>query len=98
MSFQSKYRTFGKSCSISPVLVIPVLDNLAITPSRMAELVDQGIPVSSSVLGGSFNDGVSNPSWDIPIDQQRGVDIASVWQRQMDARSNITNKVSVKNG
>lgn len=96
MSFQKKYLTFGRTCSISSNVVIPVQPNLAITPSQMAVLVDDGIPVSSSLLSGSFNDGVSNPSWDIPIDLRRGVDVAEVWNAQRSSRNNITSKVTSK--
>lgn len=96
MSFNLKYRKFGKVCSISSEMVIPVIPNLAITPSKMAELVDSGIPVSSSVLGANYFDGESNPSWDLPADLRRGVDIASVWQAQRDARQNVTSRVVTK--
>lgn len=97
MSFQSKYRVFGRSYSPSTHCDIIVQPNLAITPSRMAELVDQGIPVSSSIISGMAFDGVNNPSWDLPIDQKRGVDVAEVWQAQRSARKIITSKVVVKN-
>lgn len=96
MSFQSKYCHFGRSCRLDSNLVIPVQDGLAITPSRMAELVEQGIPVSSSVLSAGADDGVSNPSWDIPIDQKRGVDVATVWESQQTSRKHITSKFTVK--
>lgn len=94
MSFQRKYMSFGKICTLSQDLHIPVQDNLAITPSKMAELVDQGIPVSASLLSGVADDGIANPSWDLPIDQRRGVDVAEVWCAQRSARENITSKVS----
>lgn len=96
MSFNRKYLTFGNVCTIPNELPIVVQPNLAITPSRMAELVDEGIPVSSSLMSGFFNDGVENPSWDLPIDQRRGVDVAEVWNAQRDARNNITSKVELK--
>lgn len=97
MSFQCKYRKFGTVCRISSECDIITRPNLAITPSQMAKLVDDGIPVSSSMLSGAFNDGVQNPSWDLPIDQRRGVDVAQVWNVQRDARRAITSKVVTKN-
>lgn len=97
MSFQSKYLVFGHVYTPKTFCTIDVIPNLAITPSKMAELVDQGIPVSSSMLSGMAYDGVDNPSWDIPVDQKRGVDIAEVWQVQKTARKNITSKVVSKN-
>lgn len=93
MSFNSKYMTFGKVCHLSQDMEIPVIPNLAVTPSKMAELVDAGIPVSSAVIGSQYFDGENNPSWDLPADLRRGVDIASVWQAQRDARSNVTSRV-----
>ncbi|UPW41252.1 hypothetical protein [Sigmofec virus UA08Rod_4687] len=96
MSFQIKYRKFGKTCTLSPKPNLPVYENLAITPSKMAQLVDEGIPVSSSVMSGVAFDGVSNPSWDVPIERLRGVDVAAVWNAQKSARKNITNGVSLK--
>lgn len=96
MSFNSKYLTFGKSCKVSDEMPLPVHNDLAITPAKMSELVEQGIPVSSAVLSMQGNDGVANPDWDLPIDLRRGVDIASVWDAQKSARNNITNKVVVK--
>lgn len=62
---------------------------LAITPARMAEMVNQGIPVSTDNASGQFYDGVPMPSFDIPVDQKRGVDMAQIWQAQQSARSHI---------
>lgn len=96
MSFNKKYLHFGRSYSPSQNSEIVVQPNLAITPAKMAELVDSGIPVSSSLLSGNFNDGVTNPSWDIPIDERRGVDVAQVWNAQRQSRKNITHNVITK--
>lgn len=96
MSFQKKYLNNGRSCHIPSKVPIVVQPDLAITPSRMASLVDEGIPVSSSLFSGFFNDGVDNPSWDLPIDQRRGVDVAEVWNAERSARLNITNKFELK--
>lgn len=67
---------------------------LAITPARMAEMVNQGIPVSTDNASGQFYDGIPMPSFDIPIDQKRGVDMAQIWQAQKSARSHISNNFS----
>lgn len=96
MSFQKKYLTCGKTCKLSDVCAIPTQPNLSITPAKMAELADQGIPVSSALLSVGASDGVSNPDWDMPIDQKRGVDIAQVWEAQRSARKNITSRVTIK--
>lgn len=96
MSFQVKYMKFGNVCSISNDTPIDVLPNLAITPSQMARLVEDGIPVSTNVLGVSAFDGENNPSWDLPVDMRRGVDVADVWSAQRSARDRITNRVEIK--
>lgn len=96
MAFLSTYMSTGKCVSLDDKQLIPVQNDLALTPSKMAELVDQGIPVSASQLNGEFFDGVSNPSWDVSIDLKRGVDVAEVWQAQKSARSNITSNVQTK--
>ena len=88
--------TTGKSVSLPVSQSVPTENNLAITPAVMAEMVDRGVPVSSQSLSGSFFDGVENPSWDIPIDLKRGVDVAEVWCAQKSARKNITSHVELK--
>lgn len=95
MSFT--YNPIDNYCFSCPKDVsVAVQNDLAITPSRMAEMVDSGIPVSTSNLNGTFFDGVNNPSWDMPIDLKRGVDVAAVWNAQKSARKNISNNVQVK--
>lgn len=95
MSFTCSKPTF-KIYSPSQKCTIPTQENLAITPARMAEMVDNGIPVSSNVLSGNYDDGVPSPAWDIPIDRKRGVDVAEVWNAQKDARKTITSNVVSK--
>lgn len=96
MAFLKQYMSFGRVCSIPKVQTIPTQSDLAITPAVMAEMVDRGLPVSSQSVSGMFNDGVENPSWDLPIDLRRGVDVAEVWNAQRDARQNVVNGVHLK--
>ncbi|UPW41258.1 hypothetical protein [Sigmofec virus UA08Rod_4686] len=96
MSFNRKYLVFGKISKLGHSQSVQTLPNLAITPSRMAQLADDGIPVSSALMSVTSNDGELNPSWHIPIDQMRGVDIATVWNAQLSARENITKNVRLK--
>lgn len=95
MSF-TRSKPIFKTYSPSQKCTIPTQENLAITPARMAEMVDNGIPVSSNVLSGNYDDGVPSPAWDIPIDRKRGVDVAEVWQAQKTARKTITSNVVTK--
>lgn len=62
-----------------------VQSGLALTPADVLRAAEQGIPVSSS-SSSNFIDGQPNPSWDIPLDEQRGIDIGHLWQEQMNAK------------
>lgn len=64
---------------------MPTRQGLAYSPSKMLELAERGIPISSPNVG-TFFDGVDRPEWSVPIERQRGVDPADVWQAQADAR------------
>ena len=56
------------------------------------KLTERGIPVSSQNMPeGSFFDGEVNPSWTVPIERDRGVDVADVWQAQQESRSKLRN-------
>lgn len=68
-------------------LFLRTRQNLAYTPSQMMKLTERGIPVSSQNMPeGSFFDGEVNPSWTVPIERDRGVDVADVWQAQQESR------------
>ena len=58
----------------------------------MMQLTERGIPVSSQNMPeGSFFDGEVNPSWTVPIERDRGIDVADVWQAQQESRSKLRN-------
>lgn len=59
---------------------LPVHGNLVVTPAQMMKMSEQGIPVSASNLGFRPEDGEANPTWDLPLDQLRGVDPAEMWE------------------
>lgn len=64
---------------------------LAYTPSDMARMHAAGMPVNSANLINSFCDGDKNPSFELPIERQRGVDIAEVWEASLTAKKKIDN-------
>lgn len=74
-------RAFGESV---------VHSGLAVTPAQMAQMVANGVPVSTTNAQ-DFYDGVENPSWDMPLERLRGVDPATLWQKQKDIRSKVIN-------
>lgn len=67
----------------------PVRPDLSRTPAQMMALVEQGIPVSVPNAISAENQGVLNPSWDVPIERKRGTDIADIWQKQQASRKKL---------
>lgn len=59
---------------------LPVHGNLVVTPAQMGKMVEQGIPISSQNISMTPKDGQPNPSWDLPLDQLRGIDPAEMWE------------------
>lgn len=65
---------------------IPVQDGLALTPAKLGELTEKGIPISAP-MGMQFFDGYKdNVDFDPGIVWHRGVDIIDAWNVQEDAR------------
>lgn len=67
---------------------LPVHGNLAYTPAEMYEMWKQGIPISNENSGQPTFE-PEQTVWNIPIERQRGVDIADVWQAQQTARRRV---------
>lgn len=70
------------------------VNGLAVTPADMHRMVDRGIPVSPS-NDALFFDGTPNVTFDLPIEDARGVDVNDIWNAQQDARRKIKNANSV---
>lgn len=68
---------------------IPVNGKLALTPSKMMALAEKGIPISSQNLGNQYFEGEVNPSWDVPLDRQRGVDVNDMWNHNENVRKKL---------
>lgn len=70
--------------------IVPIIQGQAVTPVQMDQLRKKGQSISAFQLSAeNFYDGDVNPQFDIPIEQQRHVDVATIWQEQMDAKSKI---------
>lgn len=65
-----------------------VQPDLALTPSQMLDMQSRGVPIN---LGNAslFSDGSPNPSFEIPVSEQRGIDIAEVWTLEKLSRDRI---------
>lgn len=62
---------------------------LSMSPADISRAVSRGVAVSSQLNEELFFDGDDNPTFDVPIERQRGVDVADVWQAQQSARKKI---------
>lgn len=72
---------------------IPVKGDLAVTPAQMERMRENGVAISSQ-MAGRFSDGQPNPSWDVPINDIRGIDIADLWEAQVSSRFNIKDTIA----
>lgn len=88
---KEKFKTNQRLCTCIPSRTfLRTRQGLAYTPSEMLSLAERGIPVNQANAGeNNFYDGELNPSWTVPIERDRGVDIADVWQMQMESRSKL---------
>lgn len=71
---------------------LPVQGNLAVTPAQMAKMAANGVAISSQIAG-NFNDGSTDVSFDVPLQQVRGLDIVDYWEAQKDSRFNVKNHI-----
>lgn len=62
---------------------------LAYTPADMARMHAAGMPVNSANLVNQFYDGDKNPSFDVALERQRGVDPAELWEVSQTAKAKI---------
>lgn len=70
----------------------PIVQNgLAMTPSQMAELAIQGIPVNNQTLAAYYDEGYSHLSYDMPLDIQRGIDVAQLWEEKQRIGKKVVN-------
>lgn len=89
-------RTYNKNNRLTkpksnPVLDMPVKCGLAITPQQMFEMSKRGIPISTANC--DLKDfGEETPSFEIPLDRMRGIDVATMWEHSQV----IKNKAALK--
>lgn len=73
-----------------------VKNGLAITPQKMFEMAKRGIPVTTANAADMEKFGEANPSWEIPIDRVRGVDVATMWEQSSVIRNKLQNNYRTK--
>ena len=74
----------------------PVQSGLALTPGQMLELQSQGLPISSQIAGAEYDEGDTNPDFTPPLGRRRGVDVADLWEAEMDTKKAIGSAVKFK--
>lgn len=74
-----------------------VRQGLSYSPAQMASLTERGMPVNSMNTAVGFFDGEQNPSFDVSIDRQRGVDICDVWENHMQIRQKARAAAKARN-
>lgn len=68
----------------------PVKSRLAMTPRQMDQARQAGQPISTNSLPDHmFDDGYVGVKLEIPLDRQRGVDVAEIWQKSKSIEKKI---------
>lgn len=65
----------------------PVQDNMAVTPTQMAQLAQQGIPISTTNIGLTYDEGRADLDFQPDMENLRGIDIADMWQAREDFKA-----------
>lgn len=63
-----------------------VREGQAYTPADMARLTEKGMPVNSLMTGKTFIDGEENPSYFVPAERGRHVDVCDLWEQHVTLR------------
>lgn len=71
----------------------PVQGGLAMTPAQMFALAAQGTPVTPQNLGNVYTDGSNKVTFDVPIDQRRGIDVGDIWEAAQKSKGKIKDYV-----
>lgn len=64
----------------------PVQNNLALTPSDILRMAEQGIPASSA-NNPNLIDGNSDNDWNVPLEERRGIDMTDLWNERQNIKS-----------
>lgn len=65
-----------------------VHNGLAITPSQVLKMAEQGLPVTAQ-LQYQMVEGHEGSDWNLGIEERRGIDMAQVWQESKSARKRL---------
>lgn len=65
-----------------------VQNGLAITPARVLQMAEQGVAASAQ-MNAQMIEGHTGTDWNVPLEERRGIDIATMWQESLTARKKI---------
>lgn len=68
-----------------------VQNDLAVTPTQMADLASKGVPIAPQNLGLGYQEGVSNLDYQPPLEHIRGIDIAELWESREQVKDKVRN-------
>lgn len=67
-----------------------VQPDLAVTPAQALAMAEKGLPVSAQ-MNSQMIDGHTHSDWNVPLEEQRGIDIAQMWQESRNIRRKFEN-------
>lgn len=73
-----------------------VREGQAYSPADMARLTEKGMPVNSLMTGKTFIDGEENPSFFVPAERGRHVDVCDLWEQHMVLRDKARSAARAK--
>nr|DAO15181.1 MAG TPA: hypothetical protein [Microviridae sp.] len=69
---------------------LPVQPGLSYDTGTLHKMWKQGLPINPQNASQVYDEGTTNPSWEIPLASHRFIDPAEVWQAQQQARYKIS--------
>lgn len=73
---------------------IPVQDGLAYTPSKMMQLAQEGIPISTQTAAGvTFDDGYRTLDFEPLLENRRGIELTDLWEARQDIKVKMKEKM-----
>lgn len=82
-----KSRVINRTCNYSGS---KIAQGLSLTPHQMLTMTREGIAVSPQNLDATgFFDGIKDVTFDVPIEQRRGVDMADLWEARQETFGQI---------
>lgn len=75
---------------------VPVSQHAAYDLSTMADMVKNGVAISTSNMDSQYFDGTDTSSFNLPLEFQRGVDINDAWNASKDSKHKLS-KAKVTN-